>query len=426
MDLLYALAAFVLLLTYATIAVAVGAIIAEQLRDRCDSSHVYCWHDVNGYFFGAFWPLIFSGLAVAWLAKGLIYMTHPCPAGNLWQVVNGDCSTSYRLGSWEWAVRISEGFMRCVGFVGCKDGGQTFLGGTCFFVEFDWMSALVVTARHVLGKIVQHHPGCDPVLWLNSPDGLREVETSHQDWVFHPDDTTVDAAVLTRPVLMAGWDHSAVAKRDFVSDEYMRKFDVGAGDDLYFPGLFARHKGRAVVEPILRRGTLAAVPREPVQTDLGPAQAYLAEVHSIGGFSGSPVFLEIGPFRAPAGITKEGMDEMVRVLREESGPRDAFLGLVHGHYDTDALLSGSLPEVEKVNMGITVITPAQRIREVIEQPEVQRMRKDEPSEPLPVMDEAPPTTDFDAVIIEDSTLDKTADLLGHLMEVPKDEARGGG
>lgn len=68
MDLLYALAAFVLLLTYATIAVAVGAIIAEQLRDRCDSSHVYCWHDVNGYFFGAFWPLIFSALLVAWLA----------------------------------------------------------------------------------------------------------------------------------------------------------------------------------------------------------------------------------------------------------------------------------------------------------------------------------------------------------------------
>jgi hypothetical protein len=39
------------------------------------------------------------------------------------------------------------------------------------------------------------------------------------------------------------------------------------------------------------------MPEEPVETELGPMEAFLIEARSIGGPSGSPCFVSLGQYR---------------------------------------------------------------------------------------------------------------------------------
>ena len=79
------------------------------------------------------------------------------------------------------------------------------------------------------------------------------------------------------------------------------------------------------------------------------------------------------------------------------------------------MMDGGPLDLQDVNMGIAVITPAQRVRELIELPELEEMRMNGDKKDLA---EAVPTMDF-AV---DSTIESTANLMGKLLQVPKDEA----
>jgi hypothetical protein len=142
---------------------------------------------------------------------------------------------------------------------------------------------------------------------------------------------------------------------------------VGPGDDLYFPGLFKHHKGTLANIPILRMGNIAAMPGELIDTACyGQQRAYLAEAHSIGGLSGSPVFIDLGLHRGGAGI----------VIRGDKSPgRVHFLGLIHGHFNShggadsvnDADMIGRL---ESTNSGIVIVIPGREIESVLDLPEL--------------------------------------------------------
>lgn len=307
-------------------------------------------------------------------------------------------------------MRIDEDVMHCVCYVGFRRNGKPVIGGTAFFVEFEESSALVVTARHIISMIRGLDASSPVVLWVGSSSGgISEVKTDPSDWLTHPDES-VDAAVLRRPVPYRDLGHRCLTRRMFVTDEFIQKYDVGAGDELYFPGLFVRHRGERRIEPILRQGTVAAMPLDPVNTGLGPASVYLAEVRSMGGFSGSPVFVHMDMWRVTPRISDDVIDEL-----GEAPAQDSFFGLVHGHYDVKAMMDGGPLDLQDVNMGIAVITPAQRVRELIELPELEEMRMNGDKKDLA---EAVPTMDF-AV---DSTIESTANLMGKLLQVPKDEA----
>jgi hypothetical protein len=87
------------------------------------------------------------------------------------------------------------------------------------------------------------------------------------------------------------------------------------------------------------------MPEEPVDTAIGPSPVYLVEVRSIGGLSGSPVFLLSGAERLmPDGRVVVQHDHKVWLL-----------GVVHGHFDEvwDTAFGR-----ERLNEGITMVTPA--------------------------------------------------------------------
>jgi len=271
-------------------------------------------------------------------------------------------------------MRIHDAFNRCVCFIGYQVGDTERVGASAFFVEFEPGVRLAVTARHVIDSIRASAPPGTPVrLWVNRVDGLGYLDTEVDDWLFHPSNPSIDAAVWRHPVPWEGLGHLAIQRQIFITDAFIDEQKVGIGDELFFPGLFVHHRGANRVRPIMRQGTIAAVPEEPVKTAIGPMEAYLAEVRSIGGLSGSPVFLHMDPFRVPPG------DEPL----PEDSPPVTFIGLVHGHHDWRTKL-GQPIDLEAINMGISVILPAQRIREVIEQSAMAVASRSDAE--LPVMD----------------------------------------
>ena len=81
----------------------------------------------------------------------------------------------------------------------------------------------------------------------------------------------------------------------FADDVQIRSLNVGIGDELITVGLFTQRHGAQKKIPIVRSGIIAAMPDEPFedQNTGKPYHAYLVEARSIGGLSGSPVFVSL-------------------------------------------------------------------------------------------------------------------------------------
>jgi hypothetical protein len=99
---------------------------------------------------------------------------------------------------------------------------------------------------------------------------------------------------------------------------------------------------------------------EIVTKKFGGIEGYLIEARSIGGLSGSPVFLNLGPTRIIQGETKF-MSGMFFLL-----------GLIHGHFDTDSVSIDDVMDVmedsadtEKVNTGIAIAVPISSVMKTI-------------------------------------------------------------
>jgi hypothetical protein len=212
-------------------------------------------------------------------------------------------------------------------------------------------------------------------------DGFAKTAEAVKEtkWWFHPTDSSVDVAVVPW-TLGADEDVLTIPSSMFLTDEEIRRRRTGPGDEIFTIGLFSLMHGREKNIPIVRTGNVAMMPGpgDLVQTDRGESEAYLAEIRSIGGLSGSPVFvnetLEIGNVLKNH-VTGEAEKTVMVCLGQYS-----FMGIVHGHWDT-------LPEHKnkpmvvldksrnRINLGIAVIVPAKKILEVINQPELLQQRR---------------------------------------------------
>ena len=87
--------------------------------------------------------------------------------------------------------------------------------------------------------------------------------------------------------------------------------------------------------------------------------AYLS-TRSIGGLSGSPVFLNYG------GVRVDPQTQRFRMLQR---PEFALLGLLHGHkkIQDDEVDPASATDSDLINAGIAIVIPAHRIRETIDE-----------------------------------------------------------
>lgn len=197
--------------------------------------------------------------------------------------------------------------MKCVVFLGYKDQeGQYHFSGSAFWVSrrgpddlaADYRPSYLSTAAHVIEQI--KGKSADARVWMrvNTKKGNQEWrETPLTCWITHPD-PAVDVAVLKIGVDPAfdhvAWPLEACVIHDQLDSVQTGDRKVELGDEVCFAGLFHPHAGERKNIPIVRIGTVAALRDEPVVNRQGlPMDIYLVESRSIGGVSGSPVFIDI-------------------------------------------------------------------------------------------------------------------------------------
>jgi hypothetical protein len=279
-------------------------------------------------------------------------------------------------------VRIPDELLRCVGFIGevtHKEGAEEYgdLRATGFFVSVHSKGMLghfyyyFVTAKHVVEEL----SGREVYFLVNKKGGgVMRVAASANEWSLHPTDETADVAVVSVNI-DADADVKAIPIKEFISQEDF-EVNFGVGDEVVTVGLFTEAPGTSRNFPLVRHGNLAMIPDEQIQTKLGYADVYLVEARSIGGLSGSPVWIRpsvlviaktvLDNKPAPTGVVGPGR----------------LLGLMHGHWDireSEINKPKIIHDGQKgVNLGIAIVVPASKILETINQPGLEeRKRGDE-------------------------------------------------
>lgn len=328
------------------------------------------------------------------LVWGILYFTNPPDERTVYHGVTGQVYCDARLGESEEYVlgepkdarmRVPDKLTTSICFLCTKRHGDEeeryTHRGTGFFVSIpsekfkDQVGfAYLVTARHNIVKASQE--GSDLYVRVNTKDGATYIKIV-DEW-YYPDSDAIDVAVLPfsgRTGL--NFTATALPLAMFATNEVVKKYFIGIGEDLFMAGLFTSRHGRRKNLPILRTGIIAAMPEEPlIDADTGlPYYAYLAEVRSIGGLSGSPVYALVEPWHTEGKVTlKRGS------LPEWSQRKHFLLGVLRGHWDykkqKDASADYDDNELDAVNMGIATVTPIQEVHSILfSEPLVQRRRK---------------------------------------------------
>jgi hypothetical protein len=313
-------------------------------------------------------------------------------------------------------VRVPQKVLNAVVFLGGRDPNDAAIEqfiGTGFIVVVEEMGIAfpyIVTADHVALKLERAY--C-PIARLNDADGnghhyrLRKparVELEGRTiesvaWYRHPDPVSADVAVtqltpsepwLSGPIPFKTLPYVPLSMFVKQSTLHPTQGEVGIGDEVFIPGLFAHAKGREANSPILRVGTLAMLPTEAVNigTPYGFVDVYLIEAKSTSGISGAPVFVRPSytvPGKLPRfndyitseSLTREGLSGRPKtiVYRDEY----LLLGVAHGHWDIpDEDTNSPKPALGTgdSHVGIAVVTPMYKILETLNQPALIAQRKD--------------------------------------------------
>jgi hypothetical protein len=261
-------------------------------------------------------------------------------------------------------VRLPDEFRKTVVFLGLRSrDGRTDFKGTGFLVGMRSAAnpnasfVYLITARHCVRR-AETSPGT-LVVRVNTSDGASRLIEQPTEWHF-PEDEGVDVAVHPFE-WQDGDDHVLIPFENLATLNRISEYDLGIGDEVGIVGLFHSRSGRQRNLPVVRSAIIASMPDEPfedAETGL-PFDAYIIEVRSFGGLSGSPVFF----------IEQRGLLAN-RPVRTYSPliHQPVFIGLVRGHWDeTTTRVRQDLWESEtaKANLGLALVTPIAHALEVL-------------------------------------------------------------
>jgi hypothetical protein len=291
----------------------------------------------------------------------------------------------FRVEAYDATMRVPDIVLKCVGFVGevthqDSAGISGDLYATGFFVSVPCQSpglkgiqfAYFVTAKHVATAL----KGKDIYFLVNKIGGgvipFTTVFGNH--WYLHPTDKTADVAVI-QVGLQRDADIKTVFMTNFATPEKIVEMNLGIGDEVFAVGLFHPATGTSRNEPVVRHGNIAMMPAEQIQTKLGYADVYLIEARSIGGLSGSPVFVR-PTIHLPVRDATTGMEQHGFFV----GHGATLLGLMQGHWDIEESEINSPRVVHNskrgVNMGFAIVVPAIKIMETINRSELVTRRRE--------------------------------------------------
>lgn len=278
-------------------------------------------------------------------------------------------------------MRLPDDFRNCVSFLGTRlpDGGVSYRG-TVFVIGYpvpdrrNYYHTYLATAAHNIRYA--RSSGTGLVIRYNTTDGGSvEVDTT-TDWYYHPDESVDLAVVPFDPP--EKYQTGLIPVETFATDDLLQEHNFGIGDEVMAVGLFYFRHGKMRNLPVVRSGMIASMPEEPFPDDNTGLtyEAYLVEMRSFGGLSGTPVFTVIhrGSLMNRPGRV---FSPLVHNL--------ALIGVIRGHWKIRGT-SQNL-EVEQANLGLTIVTPAQQLTQLLMRPELVALRNEEEASLPPASDD---------------------------------------
>ena len=290
--------------------------------------------------------------------------------------------------------------------------------GTGFFVNEEVVDGLwagyIVTCGHCIAPLEAETPVTSISLRLNlRSGGSAEIETEVANWERHP---SSDVAMYALMPDQSIFDYKHFPARPGASKEFRDEKRIDSGDDIFMTGRLIYHPGATRMLPIVRVGSIAAFPEDPVRLATGEENVILIETRSLGGLSGSPVFVHFGDWRRDENGNLGVLPNPEPGSQWDGGP-NYLLGVMHGFYPTKGNDPDGIGDATKepLNTGIGVVIPVERIHDLIETPRFKEQRemakKQEADNVMPIPTSGSAT----------AGQDKTADLMSKLLQVPKDE-----
>ena len=153
-----------------------------------------------------------------------------------------------------------------------------------------------VTNRHVVEPGIEVGRPCKPLRYhffanrvadsTNPEVHIEQIDVAPTVKWYHSNDDSIDLAITTVNFNQADYDLMTIPITMFTSGEMIAEHNIVEGDPVTFTGLFIQYAGSKRLEPIVRSGSIAMLPTEPIQTTLGkPGHIYFAEAHAFGGNS---------------------------------------------------------------------------------------------------------------------------------------------
>lgn len=242
------------------------------------------------------------------------------------------------------------------------------VGGCGFFIgvplpnDCPLIQLYAVTNKHVING------DCTTLRVNTNSGGFDVVGTRREDWVEHPSGDDVVACPID---LSQAHKLNFIPIQEVLAKEDLVKMRIGLGETTILIGRFVNHEGRQQNRPTVRFGSISSMPNEPLDLGNGRFQeSYLVEVRSIGGYSGSPVFVAHPLMTFPA-IAGQLMASF------------SLLGIDCGHLEdcsyVEELVHGTWAPRDTLrsvgNTGMAYVLPSWRIREVLDSPLLAAMRE---------------------------------------------------
>ncbi len=252
----------------------------------------------------------------------------------------------------------------------------------------------VVTNVHVLEYLEKM--GADKcVIRVNTTDGkTKNISVKLSNWGKHSDGDDIAICSIAPET---DWRYSSITEDMLLREDYVHKdifgetegapvtevdveddgatrkwnevHKVGIGTETVMVGRFIKHGGVKMNYPVVRRGHIAMLPLEPITQAGrdGAHDAFLVETYSIGGFSGSPVFIQtsVNSRQKAHDRTSNGTTYKERVF---------LLGVDAGHFDFDGQVISSDASTDsfKVPSGMMCVVPAWKLSEIISSDKVSK------------------------------------------------------
>src|SRR5579883_3293419 len=176
-------------------------------------------------------------------------------------------------------MRVHPSYLDCVFFVGFRDKKDqiNFVGTAFLIARENGAYEYLVTARHVIAGIIQNSKDGKVLLRVNgSSNAVHLIETHFSEWLNTKTDKPIDVSVCPWHIKKHYQiNYKSVPETILIRARMHNPPDVNIGDDIFVTGLFVSHFGQNRNIPVIRMGTIAMIPGEPVSTEkYGDIEAY--------------------------------------------------------------------------------------------------------------------------------------------------------